>query len=119
MPARHSRRARVGKHASGSPRLLRCEQLESRTVLAAISPLGNLHLLGYSPVGNLGMYGKATVGTPPTVAKAASASVNSSGCVTGMTTALRSSAATPWANRAWSTPGRSAARPGAAPPDSA
>ena len=52
MSARRSRRARTPKRTSRSPRLLRCEQLESRTVLAAISPLGNLHLLALSPGGN-------------------------------------------------------------------
>ena len=42
MSASRSRRADAPKCTSRSPRLLRCEQLESRTVLAAISPLANL-----------------------------------------------------------------------------
>ncbi|MGA2254677.1 MAG: C2 family cysteine protease [Thermoguttaceae bacterium] len=88
MSAHRSHRARASKRASRSPRLLRCEQLESRTVLAAISPVGSLYLLVYSPVGDIGVYGKTAASTPPAVAKAASASVNSAGCVTGTTTAL-------------------------------
>ena len=57
-------------------------------MLAAISPLGNLHLLASSPGGNVGLYAKTPTATPPTVAKAASASVNSAGYVTGTTAAL-------------------------------
>ena len=69
MSARRSRRAGALKCASRSPRLLRCEQLESRTVLAAIYPLGNLHLLVLPPTLSGGIM--ASVG--PSLAKAASA----------------------------------------------
>ena len=48
-------------------------------MLAAISPLGNLHLLALSAGGDVGAYAKTPTATPPTVAKAASASVNSCG----------------------------------------
>ena len=63
MSAHRSHRARASKRASRSPRLLRCEQLESRTVLAAISPVGSLYLLVYSPVGDIGVYGKTAAST--------------------------------------------------------
>jgi len=68
--------------------LLRCEQLESRTVLAAISPLGNLPFVGLRPLGNIAVYANIPAATPPTVAKAASANLNSAGDITATTAAL-------------------------------
>ena len=79
MSAHRSHRARTSKHASRSPRPLRCEQLESRTLLSAISPLGNLYPSAYSPVGEIGGNAKTPAATPPTVVKAASANSNSAG----------------------------------------
>ncbi len=79
MSAHRSHRARTSKHASRSPRPLRCEQLESRTLLSAISPLGNLYPSAYSPVGEIGGNAKTPAATPPTVVKAASANLNSAG----------------------------------------
>ncbi len=73
-----ARRSRRTKSTSRSPRVLRCEQLESRTVLSAI-PLSDLHLL--APV-------KTPAATPPTIVKAASANVNSAGVITGTSAAL-------------------------------
>ena len=62
MPARRSRRARTAKYTSGSPRALRCEQLESRNLLAAISFLGGIQPAAGS---------KAPPATPPTLAHTA------------------------------------------------
>src|SRR5271165_2194070 len=85
MSARRSRRARTGNYSSRSPRLLRSEQLESRTVLTAISPLGHLHLLASPLGGNSGVYANATANTPPTVAKAATATLGSNGKTASLT----------------------------------
>ena len=63
----HFGRARSRKHRSRSPRLLRAEQLESRTVLAALSPLASLHQLASLPC----VYDPTTLNAAPTVGKAA------------------------------------------------
>jgi len=88
MFARRWRCARTPKYTSRSFRLLRTEQLESRSVLAALSPLASLHHLAVSAGSLSGQDVKSTAPVAPTVAKAASASVNSAGCVTGTSTAL-------------------------------
>ena len=67
--------ARSRKTRCGSSRLLCAEPLESRTVLAPLSMLGNLHAL-------------TSFDAAPTVTKAASANVNSSGYVSGRTALL-------------------------------
>ena len=79
MSASRSRRARTAKNSSRSPRLLRGEQLEARTVLTAIGPLSHLHLLALPPGGNAGVYAKVTPNTPPTVTNAAAAILSTSG----------------------------------------
>ena len=88
MFPRRSRCARTSKCASRSPRLLRGEQLEARTVLAAISPLAYLsHFVAGCRGGNTGVSAVAQ-SSPPTVAKAAGVAGNSTGSVTGKTAAL-------------------------------
>ena len=82
MSAHRSRRARTSQSNSRSPRKLRCEQLEARTVLAALSPLGNLPVLAISPVGSLSVDAKTA--TAPTVVNAAGASLSSSGATASL-----------------------------------
>ena len=84
MSARRSRCARTPKSTCRSTRPLRCEQLESRTVLSAISPLVNPQLLAASPVAAA----TAPAATGPTVVRAASAIVNGAGDITGTTAVL-------------------------------
>ncbi len=76
MSASRSRRARMPKCRSRLPRLLRTEQLETRTLLTAISPVGNLHLLASSATGTSGVHSKVT---PPTLSKAAAATLGGGG----------------------------------------
>ena len=84
VPCSHGRR----KYTSRAPRLLRGEQLEPRTVLAALSPMSYPHVLALPPGGQTGLDAKTPTATPPTVTKPATAGVNSSGYVTGKTTTL-------------------------------
>ena len=95
-------RARSTDNRARSPRLLRDEQLESRTLLAAAGPLANPYFLPLSADDNFGVYAPSAVGGglpaikagpagipgAPTVVKAASANVNAAGYVTGKTAAL-------------------------------
>ena len=78
----------VGGSTPRAPRLLRGEQLEPRTVLAALSPMSYPHVLALPPGGQTGLDAKTPTATPPTVTKPATAGVNSSGYVTGKTTTL-------------------------------
>ncbi|MGO9112830.1 MAG: hypothetical protein ACLP9L_26660 [Thermoguttaceae bacterium] len=78
MSSHRSLRARAPKTTSRSTRLLRCEQLESRIVLAASSPL-DLQLLASLSGAYASICGKTAAVTPPTVAKAAAANLNGSG----------------------------------------
>ena len=79
MFARRSRCARAPKYTSRSPRLLRSEQLESRTVFAASSLLSNLHLLTSSLSSKAALSIIAPINRAPTIAKAVSATMNSAG----------------------------------------
>ena len=78
MSVRRSGCAHAQKNASRLPRLLRCEPLEPRTLLTALSPLDLSYHLGTTPKS----------ATPPTIVRAASANVNTAGNITGTTAAL-------------------------------
>ena len=97
--------ARAPKNRDRTPRLLRCEQLESRNLLTALSPVGSPPLVAFSADGDFGwfaralalsarmpsVYGPLPAPTPmggPTVAKAANVNGNASGYVTGTTASL-------------------------------